>query len=284
MSTPIGLITSKITSRLIKNPEKLKVQTPFGICEVISGYIGSKKAIGINRYGEDQAIPTHKINFKANLWAFRELGVHRVISQNAIGSVNPGLNPGDIVIPNDLIDHTKQRVLSLFDETDCWVRVDMTDPFCPEMRRVIIDEGNKLTNKIVPVGVFVCVEGPRFETAAEIRVYQREGGDIVGTPMIPEAVLAREAELCFVSIAPIINYGAGISSKVIHSGPEGMIFKYYESGLHDLVEEIIIKTIENLPDTRLCSCSKSLQTGLHGKPPKWLIERNKGDYLYELSN
>jgi 5'-methylthioadenosine phosphorylase len=242
MTNPVGVITSKVTPRLIKQQEVIIVQTPFGTAAVIAGYIGSKRVFCINRYGDDQSIPTQKINFKANIWAFRELGVQRVISQNAIGSVNPALHPGDIVIPNDIIDHTKQRVLSLFDETDCWVRVDMTEPFCPEMRNTVIIEGNKLTNKIVPLGVFVCVEGPRFETPAEIRLYHREGGDIIGTPVIPEAVLAREAELCFASIAPIINYGAGISSRVIHSGPDGMVIKYYDSGLHDLVEGIIEKT------------------------------------------
>jgi len=277
MTNPIGLITSKITSKLLPNSEKIKVNTPFGICEVISGYIDQNKVFGINRYGDDQTIPTQRINFKANLWVFRELGVERVISQNAIGSVNPALNPGDIVIPHDLIDHTKQRVLSLFDETDCWVRVDMTEPFCPEMRKTLIEEGNKLTNKLVSHGVFVCVEGPRFETAAEIRLYQREGGDIVGTPMVPEAVLAREAGLCFSSISPIINYGAGISSKVVHSGSDGMIFKYYDSGLHDLVEDVIINTIKNLPDSRSCSCGNSLQTGLHGNPPGWLNMSNHGE-------
>ena len=276
MTKPVGLISSKITSRLLQNQEKIIVKTPFGECDVVFGHLGNNEVFGINRYGDDQTIPTHRINFKANLWAFKVLGVERVISQNAIGSVNPALNPGDIVIPHDLIDHTKQRVLSLFDESDCWVRVDMTEPFCPEMRKTLIEEGNKLTNKVVPYGVFVCVEGPRFETAAEIRLYQREGGDIVGTPMIPEAVLAREAELCFSSISPIINYGAGISSKVVHSGPDGMIFKYYDSGLHDLVEDVIINTIKNLPDSRSCSCGYSLQSGLHGNPPGWLKIKSQG--------
>jgi len=277
MTKPVGLITSKITSRLFQKPEKIKVTTPFGECDLLFGFIGNRKVYGLNRYGDDQTIPTHRINFKANMWAFRELGVERVISQNAIGSVNPALNPGDIVIPHDLIDHTKQRVLSLFEESDCWVRVDMTEPFCPEMRKTLIEEGNKLTNKVVPYGVFVCVEGPRFETAAEIRLYQREGGDIVGTPMVPEAVLAREAELCFSSISPIINYGAGISSKVVHSGPDGMIFKYYESGLHNLVEDVIINTIKHLPEDRSCTCGNSLQSGLHGKPPVWLNKSNPGE-------
>lgn len=129
--------------------------------------------------------------------AFRGLGVEQVISQNAIGSVNAAIRPGDIVISDDFLDKTKSRPQSLFDDADCWVRVDFTDPFCPRVRAQLISAVRNHSERVIDRGVFVCTEGPRFETPAEIRALQREGGDIVGKPMVPEVIFALEAELCF---------------------------------------------------------------------------------------
>ena len=236
MTAPIGMITSRVSERLVANLRTEDVSTPFGPAEVYLGQIDQRDAVCINRYGPELKIPSHKINHRANIWALRSLGVRRIISQNAIGSVNPMLRPGDIVIPHDLLDRTKVRPLSLFDDEDCWVRVDMTEPFCSEIRQGLIQATASLTERVIPRGIFVCTEGPRFETPAEIRVFQQEGGDIVGTPLIPEAVLAREAELCYASIAPIINFGAGLAPDVDH---KGMVDFYYTGGLHELVEDAI---------------------------------------------
>lgn len=269
MILPIGMITSRVSERLVKDLRTEKVTTPFGPAIVYLGKIGSRETVCINRYGPELKIPSHKINHRANIWALRSLGVRRVISQNAIGSVNPVLRPGDIVIPDDLLDRTKMRPLSLFDDEDCWVRVDMTEPFCPEIRQSLIKAASGLSERIIPRGVFVCTEGPRFETPAEIRVFQREGGDIVGTPMVPEAIMAREAELCYASIAPIINYGAGLAPAVDHLG---MVDFYYTGGLHELVEDAIEAAVDLIADNRHCHCDQALQRGFHGDKPDWLTD------------
>jgi 5'-methylthioadenosine phosphorylase len=263
------MITSRVTERLVKDLRTEKVTTPFGPAEVYLGKIGSREVVCINRYGPELKIPSHKVNHRANIWALRSLGVGRVISQNAIGSVNPALRPGDIVIPDDLLDRTKMRPLSLFDDEDCWVRVDMTEPFCPEIRKFLIKAASRLSERIIPRGVFVCTEGPRFETPAEIRVFQREGGDIVGTPMVPEAVMAREAELCYASIAPIINYGAGLAPAVDHLG---MVDFYYAGGLHKLVEDVIEAAVGLIADNCHCHCSQALRQGFQGDKPDWLTD------------
>jgi 5'-methylthioadenosine phosphorylase len=271
MTGRIGIIISRITERLFNNLEQITVDTPFGETVLFTGNIGSREVVGLNRYGSEQSVPSHEINFRANIWALRVMGVHQVISQNAIGSVNPVLRPGDIVIPHDLIDHTKGvRNLSLFDGEKCWVRVDMTEPFCSSIRKILIETGNRLSERIIPQGVFVCAEGPRFETPTEIKILQREGGDIIGTPLIPEAVMAREAELCYASIAPIINYGPGLAPKVIHVGPGGMIDQYYSNGLHELVEDIIAEAIKMMPDHPDCACRHALKGAFQGERPEWL--------------
>jgi 5'-methylthioadenosine phosphorylase len=118
--------------------------------------------------------------------------------------------------------------------------------------------------------VFVCTEGPRFETPSEIRALQRDGGDIVGTPLVPEVVFAREAEMCFASIAPVINFGAGMAPAVVHFGPGSMNDIYYTGGLHDLVEKAIIGAVQEISHDRNCGCSRALRSGFHGTRPAWL--------------
>lgn len=266
-----GIITSRISDRILESREKVLISTPWGNIGVITGKIKGIDVACINRYGDDQTIPSHNINYRANIWSLRQLGVKRVISQNAIGSINPLLRPGDVVIPHDFLDRTKNRVRSLFEDENCWVRVDMTEPFCPEIRGTLISAAGSNTGRVFSKGVFVCVEGPRFETPSEIKAYRQEGGDIIGTPLIPEIVMAREAELCFGSIAPIMNYGAGLSSEIKHGGKDGILEQYYGEGVHDLVEDIIAEALLKLVNLeKECSCPSGLKDGFHGKPPEWL--------------
>jgi 5'-methylthioadenosine phosphorylase len=273
---PIGLVTSAASERLLADARNVLVPTPWGEAAVRLGRIAGREAAVILRYGQELTLPSHKINFQANIWALRELGVESIISQNAIGSVNPAIRPGDIVIPDDFLDRTKARPQSLFDDSDCWVRVDFTDPFCPRLRSDLITAAKQSSNRVIERGVFVCAEGPRFETPAEIRSYQRDGGDIVGTPLIPEVIFAREAEMCFASIAPVINFGAGMAPAVVHFGPGSMNESYYREGLHDLVEKIIAEAVAAIGrQGRTCACGSALHGGFHGTPPAWLRAAQK---------
>lgn len=271
---PIGLITSAASENLLKDRKAERVDTPWGDAPVLTGRIGGRDVAVILRYGEKLTTPSHKINYHANMWALRQLGVESIISQNAIGSVNPAIRPGDIVISHDFLDRTKSRAQSLFDESECWVRVDFTDPFCPRLRNDLILAANKHSNRVIERGVFVCTEGPRFETPAEIRVYQSEGGDIVGTPLIPEVIFAREAEMCFASIAPVINFGSGMAPAVVHFGPGSMNDTYYKEGLHDLIERTLIDAIAGISTERTCNCSNALMGGFNGEPPAWLRSKS----------
>ena len=269
-SAPVGLITSAASDRLLTDRREQMVSTPWGEASVLTGRIGEREAAVILRYGPGLTVPSHKINYRANLWALRTLGVQRIVSQNAIGSVNPVIRPGDIVISHDFLDRTKSRPLSLFDDCEGWVRVDMTEPFCPELRMALISAARKQSERVIDRGVFVCTEGPRFETPAEIRALQREGGDIVGTPLVPEVVFAREAEMCFASIAPVINFGAGMAPAVIHVGPGSMNDDYYSNGAHERIERALIDAISTISSKRACSCGTALRGGFHGERPAWL--------------
>lgn len=267
---PIGLITSAASEKLLTGRTLQRVPTPWGDADVLTGRIGGKEAAVVLRYGADLTCPSHKINYQANIWALKVLGVEVIISQNAIGSVNTAIRPGDIVISDDFLDKTKSRVQSLFDESECWVRVDFTDPFCPQLRAELIASATKFSDRVIERGTFVCTEGPRFETPAEIRAYRADGGDIVGTPLIPEVIFAREAEMCFASIAPVINFGAGMAPAVLHFGPGSMNETYYREGLHDLIESALIDAFTTLSPVRGCRCHNALDGGFHGTPPAWL--------------
>ncbi len=267
----IGLLSSFHFRRdFLTDVETRVIETPFGNVPVFVGMMGGRQTACIQRYGPDMTVPSHKINHRAHIWAFKILGVERIISQNAIGSINPMLRPGDIVIPHDFIDHTKSRPRSLFDEEECWVRVDMTEPFCPHVRLALVAGAQDVSDRVIDRGVFVCFEGPRFETPTEIRMFQQLGGDIVGTPLVPEVVFAREAEICYASISGIINYGAGLAPAVVHVG-EGSMFDFYlKSGLQQQIEQATITALNHLPAERTCPCATSLAQAFHGKEPEWL--------------
>lgn len=256
------------------NRTEQEVVTPWGTAHVLLGEIGGRPAVCILRYGSEVTIASHRINYRANIWALRQLGVRYVISQNAIGSLNTDMPPGTVVIPHDFMDFTKSRPLSFFEEEDSWVRMDMTEPFCPELRSYLIKAGTKEGIKLADKGVFICVEGPRFETPSEVRFYRNQGGDIIGTPLVPEVVLAREAGICYVSLSVVINLATGLAPAVKHSGDEGIITYYQKSGLEEAVERMIKATFAMLPEDRSCGCEGALEIGFHGPKPKWLVTEN----------
>jgi len=272
----LAIITSQLSDGYFADPREVTVATPWGDATIAVGTLGGQAVAGLMRYGPQRNTASHHINFRANLWALRELGVERIVSQNAIGSVNPMLQPGDIVISDDFIDVTKNRPLTFYDTDTSWVRVDMTEPFCPEMRRALVAATREVVGRAQDGGTFVCVEGPRFETPAEIRMYHRWGGDIIGTPLVPEVVLAREAAMCFASIAPIINYGSGLAPAVIQSGDGSMTDFYYRGNLHASVERAIALALANLPAARACGCGNALDGALNGPMPEWASRRPGG--------
>lgn len=235
----LAAISSFFSPELLGGFEALAVPTPWGDAAIELAHVDGRRVACIWRYGRRLARPSHRINYRANVWALRLLGVERVISQNAIGSVNPDLPPGTVVIPDDFIDFAPNRPKTFFDADDVWTRVDLTDPFCVEIRRPLLAASDGLFDRLRDGGVFLGAEGPRFESAAEIRMFRQWGADIVGTPLVPEVILAREAEICFASIAPIINYATGLAPSVTHVGSGSMVDFYYSSGFHATVERAI---------------------------------------------
>jgi 5'-methylthioadenosine phosphorylase len=252
----IAIIGGTGFERLLKNTGKLRVKTTYGlVSSVVSGKMEGKKVLFLPRHGADHAIPPHKINHRANVYALYERGVERILATNAVGAINTNFKPGDIVIPHDFIDFTKSRAGTFYDKTPV-THVDVTEPYCPEMRQLMIETAEKLGLRIWDRAILVCTEGPRYETVAEIEMFRRLGCDIVGMTGLPEAVLARELEICYGSVCYVSNMAAGMQERLT-----ALELSEVSRQILPKVEQLLIETVKALPIKRKgnCPCSRALE-------------------------
>ncbi len=232
--------------------ESLSVDTPYGSTQVFRGSYDGREVFFIPRHGRRHEFPPHKVNYRANIFALKELGVERIIAINSVGAINPEMKPGSFIVPHDLIDFTR-RPSTFYD--DRAVHVDFTEPFCPEIRRALIDAVEQTKGEVFSRGVYAVMQGPRFETAAEIRMLATLGADIVGMTAMPEAVLARELEICYASLCISANLAAGIKGERLTATEVVEVVKKAEDDL----KEVIRKAIPLIPEERNCICSRALE-------------------------
>ncbi|MCD6348435.1 MAG: S-methyl-5'-thioinosine phosphorylase [Candidatus Korarchaeota archaeon] len=263
----VGVIGGSGIYRLLEEPEMRKIDTPFGIAQVYLGEFGGERIAFIPRHGEKHSIPPFRVNYRANIYALNLLGVERILATNAVGAINPELEPGTIVLPHDFIDLTKCRASTFYDgRTSLIVRgkvvsgvvhVSMTPhTYCPEIRAALLDAAEEIGIQVVDRGVYVCAEGNRFETPAEIRAMSILGGDLVGMTGCPEAALARELAICYASISVVTNYAAGVGGRVKLTHQE--VLDIFSRRLRDL-SELLAKTISRIPKERSCACKDALE-------------------------
>ncbi|MBX0312521.1 MAG: S-methyl-5'-thioadenosine phosphorylase [Sulfurihydrogenibium sp.] len=260
----------------IKILDEIAIKTPFGEPSdnyILTEYKG-RKVVFLPRHGKGHKYPPHLINFRANIWGFRKLGVDKILSISAVGGINPSLNPGDFVISDQFIDFTKSRVQTFYegiysknDDTEIKdevseflnnkrvVHIDVTDPFCPEMRDVLIKACDKNNFPFHQKGVYAATEGPRLETSAEIKFLRLIGADIVGMTLVPEIVLARELKMHFASISVVTNLAAGISQNRLTSDEVVEMMKEK----NDHIKTVVLDFIENLPERFNCECENVLK-------------------------
>ncbi len=245
----IAIIGGTGINKILKLNNKETITTPYGTAEVMR----NDKIVLLLRHGEKHTIPPHKINYRANIYALKKLGVERILSINSVGSLNLSLKPGTFFIPNDFMEFTKKREETFYE--DRVVHIDLTYPFCPELIKVlksILDKNNFEYSE----GTYICTEGPRFETKKEISFYKTLG-DVVGMTLYPEVVLARELEMCYVSICNITNYACGISKNPLTV--EEVLKKI------DEMEKKILKVVDDFVNypfgKRECICKDAIKLG-----------------------
>ena len=223
------------------------VKTDYGDVEVSILDICSKKVAFIPRHASGHSIPPHTINYRANIDALKNVGVTKIIATNSVGSMNEDMPPGSFVIPDDFLDFSQDRVKTFYE--DKVVHIDVTEPYCPSLRDILDKSGDVLLG-----GTYVCTEGPRFETPAEIKMFKMLGGDLVGMTGVPEVTLAREREICYNSICIVSNFASGISQD------ELTIDEVFEmvAKMEDDLLELIYNFIRNVDDGTDCMCNHAL--------------------------
>ena len=194
------------------------VHTPYGEPSgpVMHGMIDGKRIAFLARHGYTYNIPPHKVNYRANLWALKSLGVEKIVAIAAVGGITPEMQPTRLVIPDQIIDYTYGRAHTFFEEGLLDVtHIDFSWPYCPEVRQALLTAAECANLDVVPRGTYAATQGPRLETAAEIARLERDGCDLVGMTAMPEASLARELELCYASCAVVANWAAGKDNEEI---------------------------------------------------------------------
>ena len=194
------------------------VHTPYGEPSgpVTHGMIGGKRIAFLARHGYTHNIPPHRVNYRANLWALKSLGVKKVVAIAAVGGITPEMQPMRLVIPDQIIDYTHGRAHTFFEDglTDV-THIDFSWPYCAEVRNALLAAAECAKLDVVPRGTYAATQGPRLETAAEIARLERDGCDLVGMTAMPEAALARELDLCYAACAVVANWAAGKDNEEI---------------------------------------------------------------------
>ncbi|WAR46781.1 S-methyl-5'-thioinosine phosphorylase [Methylomonas rapida] len=189
------------------------LDTPFGApsADYVFGKINGRQLVFLARHGNPHRIPPHKINYRANIWGLKQLGVTEIIAVAAVGGISSAMAPAHIAIPDQLIDYSYGREHTFFaDDLEHVTHIDFTEPYSPDLRQRIIQAANDAGIAITANGTYGCTQGPRLETVAEIKRLAQDGCDLVGMTGMPEASLARELEMAYANISVVANWGAGI--------------------------------------------------------------------------
>lgn len=233
--------------------ETIKVSTPYGapsdlidICD-----IGGLKVAFLPRHGKKHTIPPHNINYRANLWAMKELGVKRIISPCAVGSLQANIKPGDFVVTDQFVDRTKSRK-DTFSDGASVMHISSAEPYCPQLRKLAIDAITAEGAVVHESGTMVVINGPRFSTKAESKWFTQMGWHTINMTQYPEVVLAQELGICFVNIAMITDFDAGLVGDVPEVSAQAVFETFKES--IGVLHKILIRLVKSIPEDKKCRC------------------------------
>jgi len=258
--------------------EEIKVETPFGepSSPIVKAKVKGYEVLFLARHGGGHAYPPHLVPYRANLWALAELGATKIVGINAVGGINKLLQPGDFVIVDQFLDFTKTRPQTFYEgkfspdytpkgdkkqehllANKRVVHIDVSEPFCPTLRSLLENTLQELSFRYHPRGTYVATEGPRLESAAEIRAFSLLGGDVVGMTMVPEVVLARELQLHYAGLCVVTNPAAGIAGRRLTSEEVVEMMKQKEEEIKQVVLSMVEKIYKN--EKWNCECEKTLE-------------------------
>jgi 5'-methylthioadenosine phosphorylase len=238
----------------LEGAEEIKVDTPYGAPSdlIAVGEVAGKRVAFLPRHGRDHRFPPHKIPYRANMWALRSLGVRRVIAPTAVGSLTPSFGPGTLVVPDQLVDRTRNRIQTYFDEGAN--HVPFADPYCPAVRSQAIVTAREFGWVPAGSGTLVVIEGPRFSTRAESLWFAAQGWTLVGMTGHPEAILARELAMCYAPLALVTDTDAGVDEgEGVTAAEVFEVFAANMKRLRDLVTTLVGDLPAERDDDDLCA-------------------------------
>jgi 5'-methylthioadenosine phosphorylase len=254
----LGIIggTGVYNPELLDEPQEIVEVTPYGDVTAVIGTYQDEEMVFIARHGAGHSISPHLINYRANIMALKQLGVDTIIATAAVGSLFFDFKPGEYVLADQFLDFTKARKDSYFEGGKQGViHCDMTIPYCPEVRAAIKRAGDDKGLTVYNGGTYVCTEGPRFETAAEIEMFKRLGGHVIGMTSVPEVCLARELGICYGNISIVTNHAAGISPHIL---THAEVVKVMQNSIQE-VRYLIMESSKYLREARKCTCAEILK-------------------------
>lgn len=253
----IGVFGGSGFYSLLENPIELRVDTPYGSPSgpLMIGEIGGRSVAFLPRHGSEHQYPPHMINYRANVWAMKELGVSRIIGPNACGSLQAHVKPGDFVICDQFVDRTSGRKDTYYDGPTT-THVSSADPYCPTMRAIAVEKGRALGITVHETGTVVVIQGPRFSTRAESHWFASQGWEVINMTQYPESYLARELEICYCNISLITDHDAGAEGAEPVTNDE--VVRVFAAN-NQRVKDLLFAMIPALPEERPCVCATALQ-------------------------
>jgi len=240
--------------------KEVNIDTPFGKPSdtITIGKLGGMNVAFLPRHGRGHTIIPTEVPYRANIYALKSLGAEWLISVNAVGSFKQEIKLGDLVIPDQIIDRTRHRVNTFFGDSIV-VHIAFADPFCPVLSRILYDAAKETKARVHFKGTYLAMEGPAFSTRAESRLYRSWGADIIGMTALPEAKLAREAEICYAGIAGVTDYDSWQET----SQPFNIdaILKILRQNV-DTIKPIIKLAVARIPEERSCDCARALKDAI----------------------
>jgi 5'-methylthioadenosine phosphorylase len=250
----------------LTSTRSIRVRTPFGSPSdpITVGSLEGIRVAFLSRHGQGHLLNPSGINYRANIFALKSLGVSHVISISAVGSMKASIHPGDVVVPDQFIDLTKRRTSTFFDD-GVVAHVAFGEPVCAELAQVLLSAGEKVGANVHRSGTYLCMEGPQFSTKAESRLYRQWGVDVIGMTNMPEAKLAREAELCYATLALVTDYDCW------HETEEAVTVEAVLGTLHRnvaLAKQILRSAMPSFANPIDCPCHRALDNAILTAPKR----------------
>lgn len=256
----IGVIGGSGFYKFLQTKEASKLETPYGSpsASVKISDVKGKRVAFIPRHGEHHQFPPHVVPYRANLYALKQLGAERVYGPTAVGSLKPGIKPGDFVISDQFVNYTNGRKDTYFDGPET-AHVGSADPYCPELREIVIEASKDMGVKVHKKGTVVVIQGPRFSTRAESKFFRSQGWDIINMTQYPEAILARELEMCYVNISLVTDYDVGLEGDAkVEPVSNDEVMRVFNANLEKL-RTLLLEAIELTPAKRACQCGSAMK-------------------------